>query len=668
MANTAVFAPGKGCRYTRFEASMRFRGEACHRIARGLLVAVGILRRVCRAGWSRAYGPSLFRRLRDTGDGHMEDIEAHPAPGLTWPSRLLLMAVLAVPLLLLTIAAWQNFRLEQREAEKRVNIETGELHEHALRAMQTYALILAWIDDRIRGLDWDRIEHDDGLHRFLSDLETLPQIDTILLADPDGRLRASGSRLGAAVDASNRDAFIAQRNRSAGIFVGSEHTDHPNEFSGLDISRRRSAPDESFDGVIIISARPKYFAEFFDTVSRGDNASALLMRDDGSVLVRFPPLHAPVVFSSDRPVMRAIATAPDRGMFSGSGATDGVKRLFGYQRIGEYPLYVAFGTPRRGIIALWWANFVDYLLFTVPASLGLLCMTLFAVRQLQRQRVATWRWRATAQRLNREMHRRVRAEADLHQAQKMEALGQLTGGVAHDFNNLLTVLQGCLEILSGRQSEQRLQARVEMALATVERGERLTSQLLAFARRQPLAVARLDLNELLRRMAELVARTVGNKIRIETDLAAELWPVDADAAQFELAVINLAINSRDAMPDGGVLRVRTFKTISPGQMQGQTPDAAADFVGLEISDSGSGMPPEILARAFEPFFTSKEPGKGTGLGLSMVYGFARQSGGSATIRSEVGRGTAVTVLLPRAREAGASDEPGVIGLPSDASA
>jgi len=114
--------------------------------------------------------------------------------------------------------------------------------------------------------------------------------------------------------------------------------------------------------------------------------------------------------------------------------------------------------------------------------------------------------------------------------------------------------------------------------------------------------------------------------------------------------------------------VRTFKTISPSQAQGQTPDAPADFVGLEISDSGTGMPPEILARAFEPFFTSKEPGKGTGLGLSMVYGFARQSGGSATIRSEVGRGTAVTVLLPRAREAGASDEPGVIGLPSDASA
>ena len=251
------------------------------------------------------------------------------------------------------------------------------------------------------------------------------------------------------------------------------------------------------------------------------------------------------------------------GCFGVEAGSTEFERLFGYQRIGGYPLYVAFGIPRQGVLALWRANLVDYLLFAIPASLGLFCMTLFAVRQLQQQRVATWRWRATARRLNREMHRRIRAETDLHQAQKMEALGQLTGGVAHDFNNLLTVLQGCLEMLSGRQGEQTLQARVEMALATVERGERLTSQLLAFARRQPLTVARLDLNDTLRQMAELMARTVGSKVSVETDFAPDLWPIDADATQLELAVINLAINSRDAMPEGGVLRIRTFKTTLP---------------------------------------------------------------------------------------------------------
>jgi signal transduction histidine kinase len=320
------------------------------------------------------------------------------------------------------------------------------------------------------------------------------------------------------------------------------------------------------------------------------------------------------------------------------------------------------------VLASWRANLVDYLLFAVPASLGLFCMTLFAVRQLQQQKVAGWRWRTTARRLKREMNRRARAEAALNQAQKMEALGQLTGGVAHDFNNLLTVLQGCLEMLSGRQQDQKLQARVEMALTTVERGEKLTGQLLAFARRQPLSVARVDLNLLLGRMTEMLARTVGSGVKITTDFAPGLWPVDIDATQLELAVINLAINARDAMPKGGVLRVRTCTATLPVRGPSEELSEGGDFVGLEISDSGSGMSPEVLARAFEPFFTSKGPGKGTGLGLSMVYGFARQSGGSASIRSGVGRGTTVTLLLPRGCEPGPSDDGGATDLPRAASA
>ncbi|MGA7263030.1 MAG: ATP-binding protein [Stellaceae bacterium] len=650
---------------------MKGREPVANRLALSLTQAMSTATR--RVGglirWAGVrFSPDLGFGGQDSGLAAVpepDSVAERPQRGLVWTSRLLLVAAAAVPLLLLTIAAWQNFRLVQLEAKQRVTVETGQLHEHALSAIETYALILAWIDDRIRGLDWDRVEHDGELHRFLSNLETLPQIGAVLLVDGEGQIRASGSQFPAtAADASNRDAFVAQRDRNAGIFVGRQHMDQLTRLSDFDISRRRSTPDESFDGVIIISANPSYFADFFSTISRDENFSALLLRDDGSVLVRYPPLPGPRVFSSETPLMQAIAAQPDRSLFWGRGGIDGIGRLFGYQRIGEYALYVVFGIPRQGILAQWRANLVDYLLFAVPASLGLLCMTLFAVRQLQQQRVATWRWRATARRLNREMHRRMRAETDLHQAQKMEALGQLTGGVAHDFNNLLTVLQGCLEILSGRQSEQTLQARVEMALATVERGERLTSQLLAFARRQPLTVARLDLNDVLHRMAELMSRTVGSKVRVETDFSPDLWPVDADATQLELAVINLAINSRDAMPEGGVLRVRTFKTTSPDGVSGE----AGNFVGLEISDTGAGMPPEILARAFEPFFTSKGPGKGTGLGLSLVYGFARQSGGSASIRSEVGRGTAVTLLLPRAREAGTPDEPGVISLPSDASA
>jgi signal transduction histidine kinase len=619
-------------------------------MARGLARVTTTLRQLARgaAVFDRSRrGPALYAWF-GRASLYPDEIAQRPRRGLPWPLRLLLIAAFAVPLLLLAIAARQNFRLVQVEAERQVVIETAELQEHSRSAIETYALILAWIDDRVHGLDWHQIERDGELHRFLLNLENLPQISAVLLVDADGQLRASGHLIGAkAADISTSEGFAAQRERNPGIFVARDHLDPTTHQFGFEISRRRSTPDESFDGVIVVSARPEYFGEFFSTVARDENASALLFRADGSLLVRYPPVNTPIVFTSDRPVMRAIAAASDHGVFWGSGTIDGTERLFGYQRVSAYPLYVAYGIPRKGILALWRANLVDYLLFAVPASLGLFCMTLFAVRQLQKQRLATWRWRTTARRLNREMRRRARAEADLSQAQKMEALGQLTGGVAHDFNNLLSVLQGCLELLSGRQTDPRLQARVETALATVERGEKLTSQLLAFARRQPLAVTRLALNDVLRRMAEMLARTVGSKVRVETDLAADLWPVDADATQLELAVINLAINSRDAMPDGGVLRLRTYNTTVTDRLRG----GPGDFVGLEISDTGTGMPEEILPRAFEPFFTSKGSGKGTGLGLSIVYGFARQSGGSASIQSELGCGTAVTLLLPRATSA-----------------
>jgi two-component system NtrC family sensor kinase len=610
----------------------------------------------------------IFGRLAGGGRNRLDMIQTRPKRGLTWPLRGLLAASLAVPLLLLAIAAWQNFRLVRSQAEERVMIEVGELREHALDTVKTYAIVLTWIDARTRGLDWDRIEHDEELHRFLADLDTLPQIDEVWMADAAGHPRVSGrSSPIPVIDVSDRDCFAAEQKQDVGIFVGQEHIGALTHVPGFDICQRRSTADKAFDGIIVVSARPAYFTEFYRTVSEDKRFAASLVRGDGSLLVRYPTISAPSVLARDSPFMQAIARNPDRGLFGGRGETDGVERFFAYQRIEGYPLYVAYGIPRKDVLASWLANLVNYSLFAVPASLALFGMTLLAVRQIQRHTIATWRWRTTARRLRREMNRRTMAEAELRQAQKMEALGQLTGGVAHDFNNLLTVLQGSLEMLSGRQQSDQLQARIETALRTVERGERLTEQLLAFARRQPLAKATIDLNAQLRRMAELLTRTVGSGIAIHTDLAPDLWPVDADATQLELAVINLAINGRDAMPSGGKLGIRTFNRRVPPERASEHQAKIGDFVSLEISDTGHGMPPEVAARAFEPFFTTKEAGKGTGLGLSMVYGFARQSGGSASIRSDVGRGTAVSLLLPRGAPAREAEGAGATDLPQDAS-
>jgi two-component system, NtrC family, sensor kinase len=601
--------------------------------------------------------------------GRVAAIQERPRRTLTWPLRGLLAASLAVPLLVLAIAAWQNFRLIQRQAEERVMIEAGQLRQHAVNTFQTYAIVLAWIDARTRGLAWDRIEDDEEVHRFLSDLDTLPQIDEVWMADAAGRPRVSGrSSPIPPIDVSDRDCFAAEKERDAGIFVGREQMGALIQAPEFDICQRRSTADKSFDGIIAVSARPAFFSEFYRTVSQDKGFTASLVRADGSMLVRYPALPSPRVLPPDSPFMQAIAAVPDRGFFWGRGETDGTERFFAYQRIEGYPLYVTYGIPRQDVRASWLANLVDYSLFAVPASLALFGMTLLAVRQIQRHTIASWRWRTTARRLRREMGRRAQAEAELRQAQKMEALGQLTGGVAHDFNNLLTVLQGALEMLSGRQINDQLQARVDMALRTVERGERLTRQLLTFARRQPLTMATIDLNAQLHGMTELLARTLGSGVVIHTDLAPDLWPADADATQLELAVINLVLNARDAMPNGGELVIRTFKETLPIQAVPQLPASGEEFVGLEISDTGIGMPPEVAARAFEPFFTTKEAGRGTGLGLSMVYGFARQSGGSVSIRTQVGIGTTVTLLLPRSRPAPESDRAGATDLPQSTSA
>ncbi|HVL36276.1 MAG TPA: ATP-binding protein [Burkholderiales bacterium] len=269
------------------------------------------------------------------------------------------------------------------------------------------------------------------------------------------------------------------------------------------------------------------------------------------------------------------------------------------------------------------------------------------------------RVRSRTAELEAEGRRRAEAEARLHQAQKMEAVGQLTGGVAHDFNNLLQVIMGNLEIvrrLIAGQPARTLEGPIEAALAATRNAAQLTHRLLAFSRQQPLEPAVLDVNRLIGDMADMIAHTLGETITVETRLAADLWATFADRNQLESAFLNLVVNARDAMDGGGRLLVRTENVSAAGG--DELP--AGDYVALSVADSGSGIAPEHLAKVFDPFFTTKEPGKGSGLGLSMVYGFAQQSGGQVRIASELGRGTTVTMLLPRtdARPERAAARPG----------
>lgn len=243
---------------------------------------------------------------------------------------------------------------------------------------------------------------------------------------------------------------------------------------------------------------------------------------------------------------------------------------------------------------------------------------------------------------------RMEAEHALRQSQKMEVIGQLTGGIAHDFNNLLTVIVGNLELLESQLGSHPRVKLLHEALEAADLGASLTQRLLQFARRSPLEPQLVDLDNLVRQISALLQRTLGETIQLKTFLGEDAWKVRVDPAQFQSAIVNLAVNARDAMPGGGRLVIETRNIELDGtsfpEKLGMT---IGDYVAVSIVDSGCGMPAEILERLVEPFFTTKAPGAGTGLGLSMVYGFIKQSGGEISIDSELGKGTTVNLYLPR---------------------
>jgi signal transduction histidine kinase/CheY-like chemotaxis protein len=263
----------------------------------------------------------------------------------------------------------------------------------------------------------------------------------------------------------------------------------------------------------------------------------------------------------------------------------------------------------------------------------------------------TFELAAVNRRLLGQIEERERVESTLNQLQRLEAVGQLTSGVAHDFNNLLTVVIGNIgfleKALAATHSTDKALQRLSYMRSAAERGAKLTDQLLSFSRRQRLEPRALDLNETIHAMRDLLQSTMGGSIRIDAQLRPELWPAMADPTQLELALLNLAINARDAMEVGGSLRVET-ENVTLGVPSAPEEPPPGEYVGICVRDTGTGMAPDVRAKVFEPFFTTKEVGKGSGLGLSQVLGFAQQSGGGIRIDSRVGEGTSVYIYLPRA--------------------
>ena len=464
----------------------------------------------------------------------------------------------------------------------------------------------------------------------------MPQVQSITLIGRDGRELASSApqQLPADADFGGRDYFKVQTEGDVGTYVGDLHAAAgPGETDMFDISRRLTAPDESFRGVIAIAVRPRYFDDFYTMIEQSPGNFYALVRSDGVLLARYP-WSAPQVrrLTPGSMLRRSISQGLTHGLFSVDAAeVDHIDRRIAFRKVPDFPVYAIAGTETAAIRSAWFSMVVAHLIFALPATLLLFFTLWVALRRTRR--------------LHDEAERREVAEDALRQAQRLEAIGQLTGGVAHDFNNLLMIVSGTVQRLRRSFTGESETHLLDTITNATQRGESLTRQLLAFSRRQMLQPSVIDLAERLPEIKDMLSRSLRGDIEIRVAVPRRSCAIKVDPNEFELALLNLAVNARDAMPSGGTLTITAKPILMRGR--GSKEGLSGEFVAIRIADTGSGIPPEILPRVFEPFFTTKEV---AGLGLSQVYGFARQSGGAASITTLMRRGTAVTLFLPRTWE------------------
>jgi signal transduction histidine kinase len=564
------------------------------------------------------------------------------------PLQVLLAAAIATPILLFSGAAWLNFQSALTSARERITRLADIAAQQGQTVFQTDAFAADRIADHTATMTWNQIARSPEFNQFLKRIKaSLPQAAAIRLVSPDGRVVATDAQFPAPPETVplSRPLRAGRPGFDRLLISAIEH----GQLSGEpEFIVARSKPDRAASGGLIeIAMRPDYFAKFYAAIADTQGASTGLVRDDGVLLAHDPPAGQPVTYSADSPLMRALRRDPTFGTFTAGSVGDGTEHIYAFERVGDFPIYVVAGIDRAAVVGAWAATMGSHLIYGIPVTLSLIAATMIALR----------RTRQAAD----EAERRAELEEQYLQAQKMEAIGQLTGGVAHDFNNLLTVVMGNLEQLQRQATTDRAKRLIQSATRGAERGARLTQSLLSFARRQSLKPETVNLNRVIKEFGELLRGAAGDHVQIQFLLNPTVDPCRVDPAQFQAALLNLVVNARDAMPEGGghVSIETDTVTLDDASGVGVTPGR---YVRVTVADTGAGMAPEVIERAFEPFYTTKEVGKGSGLGLSQVYGFVKQSGGHIDLGSEPSVGTTVRLYLPRA-----ADKPGApVELPPPA--
>ncbi len=537
------------------------------------------------------------------------------------------------------------------------------LAEQTGRAVETVDFILRGVIDQVQAGGADQLLNQAQLARRITGVRQLLAID---VSDEHGRiLYSSRPAPGMFLPPAGLAAIERHvQDPSPAMQISEPIRDAAGRWIAL-LTRRINGPTNSlgnnFRGIAVASINLAYFDEFYKAVELNENGAILLHRRDGVVLTRYPfDERLEGTSYADLPPFRDVLSHDIAGTVEMDSPVDGNRRILAIRALRAFPLAVNISVSQSAVLADWrrqtWVYGVFAAILALSVSL-LLFQLASRTREVERLLRDSSLARDSAEQANRnlmvEMEERARAEAALRKAQRVEAVGQLTGGVAHDFNNLLTVVLGSIDLLEDSLGPGPHLARLEAIRAAAERGSRLTGQLLAFARQQPMQPRAVNINALIHDMTPLLNSAVGTSVEITQSLNTDLCMALADPTQIELVILNLVINARDAMPMGGVIRISTEPTTvtAASALEDLRPGS---YASIEVSDTGTGMSEDVLARAFEPFFTTKPPGIGSGLGLSQVYGVVRQLGGVARIASTPALGTTVTFLLPCAPAASAA--------------
>ncbi len=527
------------------------------------------------------------------------------------------------------------------------------LAEETDRALQSVDLVLTSLQQDIaldgvtRPQEFTRLESDTTTYLLLkSRIVGISQLASVSMIGSDGDvINSSSAHPAPKTDVAASDYFLSLQDAPNSSPYLSQPQRNADGTWTIYLARRVDSPTGRFLGLVVAAIDLAYFENLYKTLEIGGHGAVSLWRRDAMLLARYPPLDAiGRVFKIQS--FNGILRDGQPVTYEVAKSLDGQARLVATMPIKDFPLVVNISKGVGQILADWYqATF----LIIVGAALSsiALCLILWL---LARQFNAYQALAVADTERNKAVAEREQAEAQLRQAQKLEAIGQLTGGIAHDFNNLLTAVLGNLELLKKytQNADARLNRWASNAFDAANRGAVLTQRLLVFSRRQPLEPRPADIVAMLGSMSDLLRRTLGENIEIETQVAPGLWPAFADLNQLDNAILNIAINARDAMDGQGRLTIAASNVDESSDVDDPEVEAG-QYVLLAISDTGKGIEKDVLDRVFEPFFSTKPIGQGTGLGLSQVYGFVKQTGGHVKIDSAAGQGTTVKLYLPRAQ-------------------